>query len=1103
MTPLLLLALVASSALGSDLSQYFGTARPYVYNGGKPSDPLPGCALSGVYYVSRHGSRYPTAGKIKKEYELAAFVQRYNVTDDYKWMREWSPKFTQDEEGMLSELGAQDLYVIGARFAHNFKQLLFPFTPNTVPRTAQTAAAFTMGAVGNAEKWLQRPWVAVSESKDVDRELRFFDACDNYLTGVDKNKSAAIESVKYESSVVPGIAKKIEQRTGLPAEAVVAEDMVARMWDTCSLEQTVLGKSRWCSLFDAEDAQHLEFVGDIDKYYTSGYGIPVSYRIAAPLVQSIFKYIDNVVAGAKKTPRAKLMFAHAETLLPLKAILGLHKDVEPLAASWNEAKRGARQWRTSEISTMATNMAFVVSKCQAGDHHIQLVESETPVDFPRVSGCKDNWYVGSRSSTASAMDDLVAQVGAAVLLKLDTELADAEHLLLANLKIPEFRREVCDRDGSHFHTLFREFVAQGFGGASRAQWYVGGGHAATGAHTGTYADWEGSPLAWVKSPSFNNLSYNSYRVLLNSSVDEAVLADLVEVGPLTYDTRRMGWYRNAWGRPGQLRWGSVYIMVPEGHQALPVSHTVDTLRGGVGPDGNLTAPCGVFYVAMTLDSLGAYFRTVAVGKTGSLWIVDAATLHLISSSTDAPLGVTDASGSLALVRIDESSHALTRAVGRVVADMADDGHLDDLESTRLLGRDYFVKAVAHDLRPGTGLPAMVVVTAIPRSDYFGRIDGITRATIAITLAMLFGSVALSALFAFLASRPLKQLSREMVSAASLGTPRTVSDSARGGGSRGNVLAEIDTIQQSMVQMWRMLSSFHKYVPVQVLRAMLREGREAKLGVARRHCTTMFCDIENFTAMTEQTDPGAFIAVFTSFMDAATACVEAHGGIVDKIIGDCVMAFWEGHEPLDFHDGREFCAGGTDKHEASACGAAVAIRRRLAEQQELWRSSGMPVLECRIGMASGNVLVGNSGSSTRFNYTVLGPTVNLAARLEALNKALHTRVLVSEALRLGAGEGFEFRKVCTCRVKGIDTPHAVYELLGAANATDAYVLSRARVYEQAIGAFEAGDLSEARDHLELYVRQAPEDLFAGRLLAMAEAPQQKDCDVTAILDMTKI
>eukprot|EP00727_Mastigamoeba_balamuthi_P005548 m51a1_g1612 hypothetical protein (435) ;mRNA; r:205998-207394 len=404
---LLAAACLVCVVLGSDLTEYFATVRPYPYNDGKPSDPLSGCSLSGIYYVSRHGSRYPTAGKIKKQMELAEFVHKYNVKGDFKWMKDWTPGFSLSQEGMLSELGAKDLVKIGKRFAKNYKSLISDYTPNTVttqctgvPRTAQTAAAFTTGAVDDDKKWMERPWVAVSESKKNDKELRFFDTCQRYIDEVDENKSATPEVDKFMDSVTPKIAAKLEKLTGIPAADLVSNDMVERMWDTCTYELTVLEKDRWCKLFDKEDAKDFEYAEDIEKYYARGYGISLSYKIAAPLLQSIFKYTADVIDGKEGTPKAKLMFAHAETVLPLKAILGLHKESTPLLASWTKDQREKRVWRTSEICTMASNLAFVVSKCSNGNHQIQMLESETPVNFPGVSGCSKNWCPLSAVRTA-------------------------------------------------------------------------------------------------------------------------------------------------------------------------------------------------------------------------------------------------------------------------------------------------------------------------------------------------------------------------------------------------------------------------------------------------------------------------------------------------------------------------------------------------------------------------------------------------------------------------------------------------------------------------------------------------------------------------------
>eukprot|EP00727_Mastigamoeba_balamuthi_P011281 m51a1_g6776 hypothetical protein (486) ;mRNA; r:124841-126507 len=395
---LLVAAMLPAAFALLDLSEWFGTTRPYVYNNGVPQAPLDGCNVSGVYYVSRHGSRYPTAGSIKDMQALAKQLKKYSVASGYSWIASWKPQFSLDDEGGLSELGSEHLQAIGKRFADHYTALLFPYTPNAVytqctnkPRTAQTTAAFTVGAVNNMSEWALRPWVAVSESKTSDKVLRFFDACAKYLAQVDENDSATYEQQAFLKAQMPAIAAKVAQKTNISADDLVSQGMLPVMWDTCTFEQTVLGSSKWCSLFDEDDAKLFEYAEDLDKYYTSGYGISVSYKIAAPLVQSIFSYASDVVTGAKDTPRAKLMFAHAETLMPLKAILGMHKDATPLTASWTAAQREARKWRASTMSTMATNLAFVVSKCASGAHQVQMLDDETPVDFPNVVGCKNNW----------------------------------------------------------------------------------------------------------------------------------------------------------------------------------------------------------------------------------------------------------------------------------------------------------------------------------------------------------------------------------------------------------------------------------------------------------------------------------------------------------------------------------------------------------------------------------------------------------------------------------------------------------------------------------------------------------------------------------------
>eukprot|EP00727_Mastigamoeba_balamuthi_P011360 m51a1_g6847 putative adenylate guanylate cyclase catalytic domain protein (634) ;mRNA; r:87947-91381 len=157
-----------------------------------------------------------------------------------------------------------------------------------------------------------------------------------------------------------------------------------------------------------------------------------------------------------------------------------------------------------------------------------------------------------------------------------------------------------------------------------------------------------------------------------------------------------------------------------------------------------------------------------------------------------------------------------------------------------------------------------------------------------------------------------------------------------------------------------------------------------------------------------------------------------------MIGDCVMAFW-GH-PGDEHD-----------TEFNCCTAALAIRARLGVARDKWGSNGLPQLNCRIGIATGLVLAGNSGSSSHFNYTVLGSPVNLAARLEPLNKALGTRILACSKTHEAVAERVVTRHVASCMIKGFEELQDVYEVLSTTALATPQDLHTASLFDKAMDA----------------------------------------------------
>ena len=197
-----------------------------------------------------------------------------------------------------------------------------------------------------------------------------------------------------------------------------------------------------------------------------------------------------------------------------------------------------------------------------------------------------------------------------------------------------------------------------------------------------------------------------------------------------------------------------------------------------------------------------------------------------------------------------------------------------------------------------------------------------------------------------------------------------------------IFKEVATMDASLLHMKGSLRSFSYYVPRDLVRAMLESGQEATLQGQTREMTVYFSDIAGMTSIAETMPPDELVHLLSRYFDEMTAVIAAQGGTVDKFIGDAIMAFWGAPAP-------------TADHAARACEAALRSQRKLAELRAAPDVPGLANIRARIGVATGYVLVGNVGSHDRFNYTVMGDTVNLASRLESLNKLYGTEILISD------------------------------------------------------------------------------------------------------------
>jgi adenylate cyclase len=287
---------------------------------------------------------------------------------------------------------------------------------------------------------------------------------------------------------------------------------------------------------------------------------------------------------------------------------------------------------------------------------------------------------------------------------------------------------------------------------------------------------------------------------------------------------------------------------------------------------------------------------------------------------------------------------------------------------------------------------------------------------------------------------------------------------------------------------RIKAAFQNYVAPEVVNTMLQHPDMLKLGGEKRDMTVLFSDIRGFTTISEQMEPEVLVGLLHSYLNPMTNLVFKHNGTMDKYIGDAIMAIYGA--PLLLPD-----------HANRACETALEMIETLRHLWEGWRAKGLPELKIGIGINSGPMTVGNMGSERLFDYTVIGDNVNLASRLEGLNKYYGTAILLSGATQKLLQNSFILREVDRVRVKGKKAPVSIFELRGHGQpqGKDAELL---QTFEAGLEAFRQGHWEAAEKYFSQCLQLSPDDgpakLLLGRTQAMVLQPPPPDWDGTATL-----
>jgi adenylate cyclase len=359
------------------------------------------------------------------------------------------------------------------------------------------------------------------------------------------------------------------------------------------------------------------------------------------------------------------------------------------------------------------------------------------------------------------------------------------------------------------------------------------------------------------------------------------------------------------------------------------------------------------------------------------------------------------------------------------------------------------------------------------------------------LASLFGAglavcLALGTLIARSVSRPVREVAAaaRRVEQGDYGLRLAV----RGRDEIAEMAGAFNHMAQGLAERDRVRSLLGRVVSPAIAHELLR--KEIELGGEERPVTVLFADVRGFTTMCEGIPPQEIVWRLNRYLTRMTAAVEAEEGVIDKYIGDAVMALFGA--PLAHAD-----------DAARAVRAALGMHREMAGLNREFRARGMPEMAIGVGVNSGTVVAGNMGSATRLNYTVIGDGVNLASRLEGLTKQYGLPVVVSEATRAAAPE-FLYREIDRVRVRGRSEAVTVHEPLGPADGVPEPVRAAAAEFAAALAAYRARAWDEAERRLRRLAGSAPAErlyrVYRERVAACAAREPAPDWDGSHTLDL---
>lgn len=479
----------------------------------------------------------------------------------------------------------------------------------------------------------------------------------------------------------------------------------------------------------------------------------------------------------------------------------------------------------------------------------------------------------------------------------------------------------------------------------------------------------------------------------------------------------------------KVTWSNVYVPrgVPRDKQdpalvlSLPIFNKSKAYLGAIS-----------FNVSWT--TLSTFITKLKVGKAGRVFVLDENGGVVLPLRSDL-----DAKGKTYIEKLITPGFAVSQANKKKAIKLAIDQ------------KEYLLYFVQFPLPIGVN---WTVALAVPFEDFFGGVIKTQRDSLLISMAIVLFAYFLVYFFSKRISKPIIELSNEVEKIQHFNFEE--------GKLVKTHIHELVTLQTAIRNMRAAVQSFASYVPQDIVKTLIGQGKELKLGGVKQKIVLLFSDIKDFTTIAESTPIEDLVPALERYFDVISTIVSNSQGTIDKYIGDSVMAFWGA--PIVIEDPVN-----------RACIAALQCcfscnRNQLALKLPPWKT--------RFGLHTGEVIVGNFGTRNRMNYTAIGDAVNTTSRITALNKIYGTDIIISEAIYVEVGRSYVTRPLDRLAVKGKKNQISVYELVGTLRgdlkATDEQIRFCER-FTEAYELYFRGQYDKAKEAFTKILVEFPNDV----------------------------